>query len=462
VQEPITTRQHSLFPRRSRREFLRAGGLALGGLTAAEVLAGRAAAGTTGADTSVILFYQWGGPSQLETYDLKTSAPSEYRSLFRSIATNVPGIDICEHFPRQANVADKFSLIRSLHHEINIHNDAAIEVLTGKRPTKLDPTSSAKSEHPDFAMVSNRVLGPHPKAMPRHVTIPSPFHMTRPTYLGAKFSPYASGDPSAENYAPPHLKLTGGLDSDDLASRRELVDQLDRLRRHLDLGGAMRGTDEFRQQAFQMLASPRVADAFDVAREDSKVRDRYGRHTWGQSCLLARRLVEAGTSVVTIYSNTPQSGPEYTNWDDHADNAGRPGHFAEYMARRLPFMDEALSALIEDVYERGLAGQVMIIAVGEFGRTPRIAHRVATGSTGRDHWPQAYTALVSGGGLRMGQVVGATNSKSEYPTERPITPQDLLATVYRHLGIDPEKSLVDFSGRPVPILGSGRVIDELV
>ncbi|MEZ6072014.1 MAG: DUF1501 domain-containing protein [Pirellulales bacterium] len=382
--------------------------------------------------------------------------------MFRPIATNVPGLEICEHFPRQAKIADKFTIIRSLHHEINIHNDAAIEVLTGKRPSKLDPTSSAKSEHPDFAMVANRVLGAHPRAMPRHVTIPSQFHMTRPTYLGAQDTPFAAGDPAAEKYAPPHLQLTGRLESEDLAQRRELVAQLDRLRRDLDLGDAMRGTDEFRRQAFEMLASPRVADAFDIAREDDAVRDRYGRHTWGQACLLARRLVEAGTSVVTIYSNTPKSGPEYTNWDDHADNAGQPGHFAEYMARRLPFMDEALATLIEDVFERGLDRRVMIVVVGEFGRTPRIAYRSVTGSTGRDHWPQAYSALISGGGLRTGQVIGATNAKSEYPTERPLTPQDLLATVYRHLGIDPQRSLVDFSGRPVPILGSGQVIDELV
>jgi uncharacterized protein (DUF1501 family) len=166
--------------------------------------------------------------------------------------------------------------------------------------------------------------------------------------------------------------------------------------------------------------------------------------------------------VVTIYANTPKNGPEFTNWDDHPDNAGRPGHFGDYMRTRLPYMDQALAALIEDIHGRGLDHKVLLVAVGEFGRTPKISYRSSTGSTGRDHWPQAYSALVSGGGLRMGQVVGATNSKGEYPAERPLTPQDLLATIYRHLGIDSRQSFSDFSGRPTPILADGEPIHELI
>ena len=446
----------------NRREFLRAGALALGGLTLSDVLRARAIAGQQSRDTSVILFYMWGGPSHLETYDLKPDAPIEYRSLFRPMATCVPGMDICELFPRQAKLADRFSLIRSLHHEINIHNDAAIEVLTGKRPSQLDPTSQAKSEHPDVGMIASRQRSDGGTAMPPYVAIPNALHMTRPTYLGVEHQPFVAGNPANEDYAPPHLKLAAGMDAEKLSDRRSLIAQLDRLRRGLDLHAALEATDKFRDRAFQLLASPEVASAFDVSREPDTAHDRYGRNTWGQACLLARRLVEAGTAVVTVYANTPKNGPEFTNWDDHPDNAGRPGHFAGFMRTRLPYMDQALSALIEDIYQRNLDRKVMLVAVGEFGRTPRISHRTATGSTGRDHWPQAYSALVSGGGLRTGQVVGATNSKGEYPAERPLTPQDLLATVYRHLGINGQDSFLDFSGRPIPILADGEPIRELI
>ncbi len=224
----------------------------------------------------------------------------------------------------------------------------------------------------------------------------------------------------------------------------------------------MEATDKFREQAFELLASPQVADAFDLSRENKATRERYGQNVWGQACLLARRLAEARTAVVTIYANTPDNGPEFTNWDDHPDNAGRPGHFGDYMRTRLPYMDRALAALIDDIYQRGLDRRVLLVAVGEFGRTPKISYRASTGSTGRDHWPDAYSALISGGGLRMGQVVGATNSKGEYPTERPLSPQDLLATIYRHLEIDPRASFLDFSGRPIPILPSGEPIAELI
>ena len=446
----------------TRREFLRAGALALGGLTLADVLRARAAAGSTSLDTSVILFYMWGGPSHLETYDLKPEAPLEYRSVFRPIGTRVPGMEICELFPRQAALADRLSLVRSLHHEINIHNDAAIEVLTGKRPSRLDPTSQAKSEHPDFAMIASRLRSGRGAAMPSYVAVPGALHMTRPTYLGVEHGPFAAGDPASDHYTPPHLKLVAGLDAEKLSDRRALIAQLDRLRRGLDQHGALEATDKFRQQAFGLLASPEVARAFDVGDEGDATRDRYGRNVWGQACLLARRLAEASTAVVTIYANTPKSGPKFTNWDDHPDNAGRPGHFGDYMRTRLPYMDQALASLIEDIYERGLDRKVLLVAVGEFGRTPKISHRNATGSTGRDHWPQAYSALVSGGGLRMGQVVGATNSKGEYPSERPLRPQDLLAMIYRHLGIDTHRSFADFSGRPIPILADGKPIQELI
>ena len=258
--------------RPTRREFLRAGALALGGLTLADVLRARAAGGVASSETSVILFYMWGGPSHLETYDLKPDAPVEYRSVFRPIATRVPGMDICELFPRQAQVANRFSLVRSLNHEINIHNDAAIEVLTGKRPTRLDPTSQATSEHPDFGMIAAHERAGAAGAMPQYVALPNALHMTRPTYLGVERSPFVVGNPAAQEYAAPHLRLAAGLDAGTLSERHALVSRLDRLRRGLDQHASLEATDKFREQAFELLASPQVAEAFDLAREPAGVR----------------------------------------------------------------------------------------------------------------------------------------------------------------------------------------------
>jgi hypothetical protein len=424
------------------------------------LLAKRAAAGQTNCDTSVILLYLHGGPSQLETYDLKPEAPIEYRSVFRPIATNVPGIDICELFPQQARLADKFALVRSLNHDIGIHSDGGIIVLTGKRPSVLDPTSQSKSEHPDFGSVASRERGMGKTVVPPYVAIPRQPYMTRPTYLGPQHAAYEVGDPSAVNYRPPTLTMDAGRDGKSLEDRRTLLAQFDRYRRDVDASGIADASDKFRELAFQMLTSPQTAAAFDLANEPDELRDRYGRHLWGQGCLLARRLAEAGTALVSVFIDTPKRGQEFTNWDDHIMNAGRPGHFADYMRVRLPYMDQALSALIEDIYAKSLDRKILVVVMGEFGRTPRLS-RNANG-VGRDHWPQAYTALVSGGGLRMGQVVGATNSKSEFPTDRPYSPQDMLATIYRHLGIDTTRTFPDFAGRPVPILKEGAPIRELV
>jgi len=451
-----------------RRRFLQAGALALGGLTLADVLRGRQARAAADRqagpnDTAVILLYLHGGPSQLETYDLKPDAPSSYRSIYQPIATRVPGMEICEHLPLHARVADKFSLVRSLHHDVGIHSDGGIIVLTGKRPDPLDPTSQSKSEHPDFGSVASRLRGMGPRGIPPYVAIPRRLYMTRPAYLGAHHAAFELGDPSqpgGSGFDPPRMNLPGGRDVRAFDDRRALLRAIDRLRSDLDLSEGLAATDSFRDQAFQMLTSRDAAAAYDLSSERDTLRDRYGRHLWGQGCLLARRLAEAGAAVISLYIDSPQPGPDFTNWDDHIGNAGRPGHFGDYMQRRLPYLDQALSALIEDIFDRGLDRRILVVVVGEFGRTPRLSHN-STG-TGRDHWPQAYTALVSGGGLKMGQVVGATNSKAEYPTERPCTPQDLLATVYRHLGIDPGQHFVDHAGRPIPILPSGEPIRELL
>jgi hypothetical protein len=284
--------------------------------------------------------------------------------------------------------------------------------------------------------------------------------MTQPAYLGLSHKAFETGDPSAADYAPRNLTLAAGIDGRRLDDRRALIGQFDRFRQGLDLNGSLDGIDQFRSAAFTMLTSRAVTGAFDLQQEDPKLRDRYGRHLWGQSCLLARRLAEAGTSVVTIDALAPEMGkPLYFSWDDHAN--AQPGwDLATGMRWRAPFLDQALAALIEDIHQRGLDRKILVVAVGEFGRTPRLSH--ANNCLGRDHWPGSMTALVSGGGLKMGQVVGATNSRGEYPAQRPFKPQDLLSTIYRHLQIDPQVAFTNFSGRPIPILGEGAPIRELV
>jgi uncharacterized protein (DUF1501 family) len=443
-----------------RREFLRLGALALGGLSLSDLLAARAAVGEAASDASVILFWMWGGPSQLETYDLKPEAPSEFRGPFRPVATNVPGMEICELFPQQARLADKFSLVRSLHHEMSSHNDGSIQVLTGKTPAKADPTSTARSDHPDFGMVASKLLGVRRGGLPPYIGIPRQPFMTQPTYLGLSHKAYEAGDPSVAEYRPQNLSIGAGLNGARLDDRRTLVEQFDRYRRDLDLNGSLEGTDDFRRRAFDLLLSPDVARAFDLEQERPELRDRYGRHLWGQSCLLARRLAEAGSAVITIDALAPKAGtPLYFSWDDHAN--AQPGwDMVKGMRWRAEYMDPALSALIEDIYDRGLDRKILVVACGEFGRTPRL--NTNNGCLGRDHWPGAMTALVSGGGLKMGQVVGATNSKAEYPTERPMPPQHLLATIYRHLGIDHRAALTDLFGRPVHLLSEGEPIKELI
>jgi hypothetical protein len=401
----------------------------------------------------------WGGPSHLETYDPKPDTPEGYRGPFRPTRTAVPGLDVCELFPLQARLARRVALVRSLHHTMSAHNDGSIEVLTGKTPDRPDPSSTATSEHPDFGMVAGRLRGARPDGLPPYIGIPQPPFMTRPGYLGLSHKGFAAGDPSAPAYAPANLAPPPEVDGHRLGGRRRLLDRFDALRRDLDARQVLAGAEGFRAQALHMLTSPRLAAAFAIGKEDPRLRDRYGRHLWGQSCLLARRLAEAGAVVITIDALAPQQGrPLYFSWDDHAN--AQPGwDLAKGMRWRAPYMDQALSALIEDIHDRGLERKVLVAALGEFGRTPRLGQ--ANGCLGRDHWPGAQSALLSGGGLRMGQVVGATNAKGEYPRERPLTPQDLLATIYRHLGIDWRQEFHDLSGRPVPILRHGRPIPEL-
>lgn len=445
---------------RPRREFLQVGSLALSGLTLPDVLAARRAAGQQHRDTSVILLYLHGGASHLETWDLKPEAPLDYRSVFQPISTTVPGMDICELLPLQARQAHRIAIVRSVHHRMSSHSDGGIEVLTGKTPVRPDPSSQSKSDHPDLGSIASFVRGMSPHAVPPYIAVPQSTYMTRPTYLGLQHGPLTAGDPSGSSYRPPVPTLNAGVDGRRLGDRQALLSQLDRLRAGMDQSGSLDSADRFTRQAFDVLTSSRTAAAFDLNQEPDVLRDRYGRNVWGQSCLLARRLCEAGAVVVSLYMNTPRRGPEFTNWDDHILNAGRPGHFAVYMRRRLEYFDQALGTLIDDIHSRGLEQRILVVVTGEFGRTPRLSR--SSDGVGRNHWPGAYSVLFSGGGLATGQVVGATNSKGEYPVERPVSPQDVLATIYHHLGIDRHRSLTDHAGRPVPILPHGEPISELL
>ncbi len=337
--------------------------------------------------------------------------------------------------------------------------DGAILTLTGKEPSVADPSSQARSEHPDLGHIASRLRGPGRDALPPYVVVPYPFHMTRPTYLGAGHQPLATGDVSVPGNAPPQLRLRG-LTPAGLDDRRKLLGGLDRARRDVDAGKG--GLGEMREEAYRMLTSAAVAKAFDLSRESPRLRDRYGRNIWGQGLLLARRLAEAGSAVISLVCNQVEYGPKFTNWDDHPGNAMKPGHFGDFMKVRLPYFDHAVATLIEDIHARGLSRKIMVAVTGEFGRTPRMRYGPPDRSLGRDHWPDAYSALVSGGGLKMGQVIGSTNARGEYPTSDPTSPQDLLATVYRHLGIDTEHAFTDGTGRPWPVLPHGKPIEKLI
>lgn len=375
-----------------RREFLRVGTLALGGLTLPEIVAQRAAAGRQNCDTSVIVFWMWGGPSQLETFDMKPDAPSDYRGPLSPIRTNVPGLEICEYMPLLAQRADRFSLIRSLHHEMSAHNDGSIEVLTGKTPRVPDLTSQAHSEHPDFGMVASRLRGPRADGLPQYVGVQRAPFMTNPAYLGVAHRSFDTGDPSRPGFSPPNLTLVTGVDNRRLGDRKSLIRQFDRFRRTADATGTMEGIDNFRADAFQLLTSRTVSNAFDLGRESQVTRDRYGRHRWGQSCLLARRLVEAGSAVVNIDATATCDASKNFSWDDHAGAF----HLDYAQRERLPQMDQALSALLDELHSRSLNKRVLLLACGEFGRTPRVTHAPVNFSgqigLGRDHWPQAFGA----------------------------------------------------------------------
>jgi Protein of unknown function (DUF1501) len=451
----------------SRRELLRAGLAGFVGLNLSQLfrMRGVSAAETTARRTSLIVVWLHGGASHIETYDPKPEAPSEYRGPYAPIATRVPGLQFCELLPRQAAIADKVTVLRSLVHTGFCHDDGPQQIFTGHplQGRRLKP------DDPDLFSIANYVRGDPSRTLPNYVGV-GPIPYLGAAYLGPSYEPFAvTGNPDSPQFEVPNIGLKDEQQGARINSRIGLRKNLDRLRRELDQRGNMEAMDRFETQAWNMLTGPHARRAFDLTREDPRIRDRYGRHAWGQQCLMARRLVEAGVELVTVTLNGPLCG-RVQNWDDHAVNH----HVFDGLKYRTPFFDQAVSTLIEDVHERGLDRQTMIVVGGDFGRTPKISYAPSTGEgiasgpvgtmqPGRDHWPGAMSFLFSGGGIAPGQVIGATDVRGESAIERRLGVQDFIATLYRHLGIDAERvQILNFSGRPIPILQDGKPIVELL
>lgn len=436
----------------SRRGFLRLGLNGVVGLSLADLLRleGQAAAAGTSNRKAMLVLWLWGGPSHMETFDLKPEAPSEYRGEFRPIDTNVPGLRISEHLPRLARLADKFALIRSLHHDSPGHVNSTHTLITGY-PGDLVEAAPFRPHYPDVWSVAHHLLGPRSPGMPAFLALPDTRY-TGAAHLGSGLDPLrVRGDPSLPDFKPPKLAVDE-KQRPRLGDRLSLLDRFDQKRRDLD--EAMGTFDAYQQKAINLMTSSAVRQAFDLDQEDPRIRDRYGRTIVGQRCLLARRLIEAGSRFVTVdFPHVP--GQKAFSWDDHAS----VWNIFEQMKIRLPVLDQVVSALITDLYERGLDQEVLLLVMGEMSHTPRLSN--FQGQPGREHWARSMSVFLSGGGLRMGQAIGSTNHKGEEPRERPVSPGDFLATLYRHLGIDPRMQFLDTRGRPISLLPEGEAIGEL-
>jgi hypothetical protein len=380
----------------------------------------------------------------------------------------VPGLLFTELLPRQAAIADKFTVLRSMRQAAGGHPAGSMQLLSGDPDTRDKP----KPKYPDWMSVANYLRsqqGPRENPLPTYVGINPPLEYNGPAYLGDAYSPFTvMGDPSSPSFSVPNIGLTDSGEVQRLQRRSTLRENLDTLERAFDQAGELAALDEFETQAMTLLTNPKTKDAFDLSKEDDRIRDRYGRNSWGQQLLLARRLIEAGVVVLTTSLNGPLCG-RVGNWDDHAVNH----HVFDAMKFRADVYDQAVSALIEDIDERGLNQRVLVVVTGEFGRTPKINYAPSTGEgnasapagtqqPGRDHWPRAFSNIWAGGGIETGRFIGATDKRGEDSIERICGPGDFLATIYHHLGIDSGKTLIkDFNGRPTPIVDHGKPIPEL-
>jgi len=440
-----------------RRGFLKAGFLGMAGLALPELLRAEARAAATGnsrsREKSVIILWMRGGPSQHETWDPKPDAPAEFRGAFGAMRTKVPGIQICDLLPMSARLMDKWSIVRSLYHTDAGHSRGDQICFTGYPPGAVNDQNA----HPSCGAIVSRQLQHLNPRLPAYVVIPKNMPGTGAAYLGQKHAAFETiGDPAKDGpFSVPNFDLSEGVSLDRLASRRDLLAGIDHLRRDADATGQLETMDQFQQQAWDMVTGGQARKAFDLEAEPAKIRERYGFipaykaptpercdvPAWSQRILLGRRLVEAGVRLVTV---------DCRWWDTHVRGCEtmRDGF--------LPRWDRAYSALIEDLHERGMLDTTMVVAWGEFGRTPKVN---STG--GRDHWPNVFSAALAGGGIQGGRVVGSSDSHGGEPADNPKTPGDVLATMYRHLGIDTSAQYEDHAGRPHPVLQVGNAIDEL-
>ena len=443
----------------SRRSFLQLGVAGMAGVGLPQLLRAREASAAKGLskNTSVILIWLDGGPSHLDLYDMKPDAPAEYRGIWKPIRSKVPGFDVSPLFPKQAQVTDKFSVVRSLHHDTGDHFAGGHRMLT----TKEMGVSGANNEQkfPGIGAVVARELGPRRRGLPAYVAVPYASSIgLNPGYfgghlLGAQCNPFATGgDPNSPSFRVENLNLAQGLSLPRLEDRRSLVGHFDTARRHLDGLAESKAMDRFAREAYDFVSGAAARDAFDVNKEDPRVRDQYGRHNWGQSVLLARRLVEAGSTFVTVH---------FGGWDNH-------WNLKSAMESYLPMVDSAVAALFRDLDQRGLLETTLVVLCGEFSRTPKMndggngGPPMSQGTPGRDHWGHAMFCLLGGGGVRGGQVVGSTDRLGTRPQTRPLTPANVHATIYEVLGIDPKLHLLDPSGRPTPVLEDPTPIAELL
>jgi hypothetical protein len=431
----------------------------VGGLTLPELLRRRALAAPSPRErTALIVIWLQGGASHLETYDPKPSAPSEIRGPYGAIPTTAPGMHISELLPLHARVAHRFTLLRSLVHTGFCHQQGNQQVLTGHPVTEL----KLKPDHPDLLSITHRLRGEAGRVLPAYVALQQ-IPYVGAAYLGPAHEGFdVAGDPNLPGFQVPNLTLRDPTAIDRLNRQMNLRQRLDTFARVGERATSQGSLDRFQEQAWSLLTRPEVARAFDISREDPRLRDRYGRNAWGQRCLLARRLVEAGVDLVTTSLHGPLCG-RVGNWDDHAVNH----HIFEAMKSRCQYFDRAVAALIEDLHERGLGRRVLVMVTGEFGRTPHINYQPDSASNvtqpGRDHWPRATSLLFAGGGAAGGQVVGGTDRLGGDVSDRRVAVRDVLATLYRHLGIEADRvAIEDPTGRPIPVLPEGRPIPELL
>jgi hypothetical protein len=439
----------------TRREVLRAGALGLGGLTLPDLLrlqegARGAASPRTGRARSVIMLFLSGGPSHLDMFDPKPGAPAEIRGTFRPVATNVPGTRLSEHLPRTARLADKYAVLRSVSHPDGNHPAAGYWMMVGSPMQRAAPqvVTMSREDRPHPGSVLSLLLPPR-RGLPPFVMVPeaiSPVGPERPGqhagFLGAAVDPYrVNSDPNRPDYTPGVLGPDPQVPAGRLGVRRGLLAQVGRQARYLDEATVARTLDPYYVRAFDLISSPAAQRAFDIAREPVATRERYGRHIFGQSVLLARRLVEAGVRLVHVNWVRHDNGPGGQGYDSHRD------HLNWARTQLLPPTDAAFAALVEDLSERGLLDETLVVLMGEFGRTPRF-----NSAGGRDHWPHCFSVVLAGGGVRGGQLYGSSDRIGAYPASSPVSPQDVMATLYHCVGVDPHTTIHDLQHRPYPLV----------